>query len=349
MELIAALTAVIASLFSPMTPPAAPLEIGPQVVIDAYKPSAPTLESIFATDHSWTATLSADRKITLIATGDIIPARVTNYKSVVQYKNPTWAIEKTANFLRDADVTLIDLEAPLLENCPVTREGMIFCGDKSFIQALTRGGVDAASLANNHTGNHGQAGLDSTEKILKEAGILPFGLTNPNYLTVKDKKIAFLGYNDIPWSQPVPEEVDVDLMIRDIKEAREHADIVIVEFHWGTEYITPVEDRQRYLAQTAVDAGADLIIGNHPHWIKPIEFYKGKLLTYAHGNFIFDQEWSQKTKEGIVGKYVFYDNILIDVEYFPIEIVDYGQPYFLQGARKDKILRELQESSLLEL
>ncbi len=304
-----------------------------------------SLGEIFASDHSWVATLAAEKTLTLIATGDVIPARMTNFKTMVQYKDPKWTFAKTAEFLRSGDITLIDLEAPLLADCPVRKEGMIFCGHSDFVSGLTFAGVDVASLANNHTGNFGERGLASTDQTLRSAGIIPFGIKNPKYLTAKGKTLAFLGYNDIPWSQPVPEEVDIARMEREIKEADKGADIIIVEFHWGTEYVTPPEERQRELGQLAIDFGADLIIGNHPHWIKPIEFYQGKLITYGHGNFIFDQEWSQKTKEGVVGKYTFYEGELVDVEYFPIEIVDFGQPYFLEGAKKLQILTEMLKAS----
>src|SRR6185437_11714659 len=102
---------------------------------------------------------------------------------------------------------------------------------------------------------------------------------------------------------------------------------------------------QSELAHLAIDSGADLVIGNHPQWIEPAELYKGKLITYAHGNFVFDQMWSEKTEEGIVGKYTFYDKRLIDVEYLPIKIEDYGQPYFLQGTDKQKILDQMKQDS----
>ncbi len=89
-----------------------------------------------------------------------------------------------------------------------------------------------------------------------------------------------------------------------------------------------------------------MIIGNHPHWIQPVEIYMGKLITYAHGNFIMDQEWSLKTKQGIVGKYTFYKEKLVDVNFLPILIENYGQPKFLEENEKEKILEEMKRESL---
>jgi poly-gamma-glutamate synthesis protein (capsule biosynthesis protein) len=154
-----------------------------------------------------------------------------------------------------------------------------------------------------------------------------------------------LGYSDIEKTSLVS-VADENKIMAEVSDAKNNSDVVIVQYHWGTEYLTPPEERQKFLGKLTIDSGADLVIGNHPHWIKPVEFYKGKLITYAHGNFVFDQEWSQKTKEGMIGKYTFDGKNLIDVKYLPVEIVNYGQPYFLEGAAKQKILDEIYNESL---
>ncbi len=127
----------------------------------------------------------------------------------------------------------------------------------------------------------------------------------------------------------------------DIKSADTTSDIVIVQFHWGNEYTMEITERQRMLAHLAIDSGADLIIGNHPHWVQPVEIYKGKFIAYAHGNFVFDQEWSPETKQGVVGKYTFFDGELVDAEFLPIQIENYGQPHFLTGQPAKEILKRM--------
>jgi poly-gamma-glutamate synthesis protein (capsule biosynthesis protein) len=189
---------------------------------------------------------------------------------------------------------------------------------------------------------------------LEKAGIKTTGANNgPAIVEVRGIKFGFLGYNDIE-KTPVVTSAETDRMTQEIGDLRKKVDVVVVQFHWGSEYMTEVEERQKELGHLAVDLGADLVIGNHPHWIKPVEKYKtsfpaeagkGKFITYAHGNFVFDQEWSQKTKEGVVGRYVFIGKNLVDVEFLPVEIKDYGQPYFLEGERKQKILDEMYEAS----
>lgn len=304
-------------------------------------PEPLTLEKIFQKDRS---DVEGENLITVLVTGDVIPARSTNFQTA-QRNDFTWPFEKTADVLKKADITFINLETPLIQNCQLINEGMQFCGSSKNIEGLNYAGVDVASLANNHSANYGNAGIDETKKLLEDNGILVTGLNGPVIKEIKGIKFAFLGYNDIEKTSLVS-TADENKIAAEVSEAKENADVVIVQFHWGTEYLTPPEDRQKFLGRLTIDSGADLVIGNHPHWIKPVEFYKGKLITYAHGNFIFDQEWSQKTKEGVVGIYTFDGKDLADVNYLPVEIVNYGQPYFLEGAAKQKILDEMYNESL---
>lgn len=310
-----------------------------------FAPTALSISQIFAEDHSRTATVSAQKKITLIATGDVLPARSVNFQALMR-KDFTWPYLKTADFTKSADIAFINLETPFVEDCPVTQQGMIFCSDPKNIEGLVFAGVDIASLANNHTANYGEKNVFQTVNLLYKNAILTTGIAGPQFLEVKGVKFAFLGYNDISVPQFGISNVDEQKIKIEIAHAKSLADIVIVAFHWGTEYRNQPDERQKYLAHLAIDAGADLIIGNHPHWIQPTEIYKSKLITYAHGNFVFDQMWSQKTREGVVGRYTFYDKSLIDVEFFPIQIDDYGQPHFLSGPDKERILKEMQNESL---
>lgn len=305
-----------------------------------------TIQKVFADDHTWTATLSADHVRTLIATGDIIPARSVN-NNVVTRNDFKWPYEKTYEFLKSGDITLVNLETPIIDNCPTTTEGMIFCGDSKNIEGLVYAGVDVANLANNHSGNHGMGGLDFTRELLHRNNIVTDGNEEIGYKDIRGIKFAFLGFEEVPGSDPLPNHVDDKLLVQKIHEAQKTADIIVVSFHWGDEYTPQPNARQQEIAHETIDAGADVVIGNHPHWIQPFEIYKNKFIMYAHGNFIFDQMWSHKTELGVVGKYTFYDKKLIDVEYSPIEIADLGQPYFLQGNAKEEVLKDLREQSII--
>lgn len=312
---------------------------------DTFLPSLPTIEKIFGNNHSWIATLSAQRITTMIATGDIIPARSVNYQVLTRH-DFKWPYLKAAQVTKNADITFINLESPLIDKCPVTQEGMVFCGDAKNVEGLVYAGVDVASLANNHAGNYNTPGVQQTVNLLAKNNILATGILGPVIKDAKGIKFAFLGYNDVTKPQPGISNVDEEKIKTEITYAKKQADIVIVTCHWGTEYQAQPDDRQKYLAHFLIDAGADLVIGNHPHWIQPIEIYRNKLITYAHGNFVFDQMWSEKTKQGVVGKYTFYDKQLIDVEYLPIQIENYAQPYFLEGIKKQSVLDEMIKESL---
>src|SRR3989338_5620161 len=313
-----------------------------------FQPETPSLNQIFNIDHKWVATLSAERIRTVIATGDIIPARTVNFE-ILRHKDFNWPYLKSNQLTQAADITFANLESPEIKSCPVTNEGMIFCGDYRNIEGLKFAGIDVISLANNHAGNYGEEGVKETIDHLKNAGIETTGTALSN-LVIKDIRgirFAFLGFNDISKNQPGISDVDEEKIKNDIREAEKQAKIVIVSFHWGVEYRDQPDERQKYLGHLAVDAGADLVIGNHPHWIQPVEIYKDKLIIYAHGNFVFDQEWSIKTKLGVVGKYTFYDNQLIDVEFFPLQIENYGQPNLLTGDKKQIILDEMSKESII--
>lgn len=311
-----------------------------EIVKEREKVSELTLEKIFNNKLDFE---NSDNLIAVFATGDVIPARSVNSESAKR-NSFTWPFEKTADVLKSADIVFINLETPIFKGCFLTNEGMKFCGSDKHIEGLNFAGIDVASLANNHAGNYGKTGIDETKKLLESNGILVTGLDGPIFTEVKGIKFAFLGYNDIE-KTPLVSSADEEKIKREIGKAKENSDVVIVQFHWGTEYKTPPEERQKFLGRLAIDSGADLVIGNHPHWIKPVEFYKGKLITYAHGNLIFDQEWSQKTKEGVIGKYFFNGKNLADVLFLPVEIKDYGQPYFLEGDKKQKILEEMYQES----
>lgn len=305
-----------------------------------------TLDQIFRDNHQMNESLSQSSKIVLIATGDIIPARSVN-NQVVSNNRFLWPYEKTYDVLKNADITFVNLESPLIQGCLPTQEGMVFCGDQKNIEGLVFSGIDIASLTNNHAGNYGFPGIESTVELLQKNGILSTGTGGPVYKNIKGFKFAFLGYNNVGTPEKGLQWADPEKIRQEIGETREKADVIIVAFHWGTEYVSQPTKQQKELAHLAIDSGADLIIGNHAHWIQPIEIYKGKVITYAHGNFIFDQMWSQKTREGVVGKYTFNGNKLIDVEFLPVQIDNYGQPHFVGGIQKSKILDEMKSESFI--
>jgi poly-gamma-glutamate synthesis protein (capsule biosynthesis protein) len=164
---------------------------------------------------------------------------------------------------------------------------------------------------------------------------------------VKGVKFGFLAYNGIE----VP-PLNREVMASEIKKSKELVDILVASIHWGKEYeLLPVTDGKiapdnpREIGRLMIDSGVDLVIGNHPHWVQGVEIYRDKLITYAHGNFIFDQTWSRETQEGVVGKYTFYENQLVQVSYHPILVDGSYRPRFVSGKDAEKIINQMKQST----
>jgi poly-gamma-glutamate capsule biosynthesis protein CapA/YwtB (metallophosphatase superfamily) len=312
-----------------------------------FNPIYPTFDTIFAENHGWVATLSGERVRTIIATGDVSLARQVNIH-IQQKQNPNWPFEKTSELLNNSDITFINLENPLIDNCPIATSGFVFCGESSNVNGLLFAGIDVVNFANNHASNYGVDGVGETVRLLRQNNLLVAGVDGPVYKEIDGVTFAFLGYNEVN-IQPGVASVNEELIKKEITQARENADVVVVQFHWGAEYVHQPTANQKRLGHLAVDAGADLIIGNHPHWYQAVEFYNDKFIAYSHGNFVFDQMWSQKTREGVVGKYTFFDTELIDVEFIPVLIHDYGQPAVIDELiyRRQIIDTMKQESEVL--
>jgi poly-gamma-glutamate synthesis protein (capsule biosynthesis protein) len=164
--------------------------------------------------------------------------------------------------------------------------------------------------------------------------------------TIRGLRFGFLAFNG------VGEWFDRQSVATAIRQADPQVDVLAVSFHWGKEYESLPQadqwlapDDPIEIAHLAVDAGADLIIGNHPHWVQAVELYKGKLIAYAHGNFIFDQMWSPEVRRGVLGRYTFYDQHLVRAEYLPVLIEDYWQPRFLAGNEAQALLNSMYQAS----
>ncbi len=291
---------------------------------------------------------------TLVATGDVIPGRSVNYQMTVR-NDFLWSMRDIAPLLSKADVTLINLESPLIKNCPLTNTGMVFCGDQRFVEALNIAGVDVANLANNHTLNYGWEGVSETEILLGSHGIETTGITiqgtcaNQTYFCskkvvkhVQGVKVGFIGYTI------VGKKVDEQALSADIAALDSQVDVLVASFHWGQEYSRmPVgtPDNPRVIGRLAVDHGADVVIGNHPHWIQGMEYYQEKPILYALGNTVFDQEWSEETKKGIIAELVFKGTKIQDIVIHPVKISDYGRAELLDGKEKEEVLDIFQKAS----
>ncbi len=244
---------------------------------------------------------------TLISTGDIGLVRYVNFKTF-QENNLQYPFLKIADYLKNADLTVINLEGPLINNCPKITTGFIFCGEDELVAGLLFAGVDAANLANNHSTNYGIQGLEETSSLLVKNGITAFGLKDQvQYKHINGNTVALIGFVELGNNWGGLSNATTDNVKNLTKEARSHADVVIAAFHWGPEYTRNPTQSMVDIAHLAVDSGADIVLGNHAHWIMKEEMYQGKPIIYAQGNTIFDQDWSEETKEGVIYKFQ-YEN-----------------------------------------
>jgi poly-gamma-glutamate capsule biosynthesis protein CapA/YwtB (metallophosphatase superfamily) len=308
-------------------------------------PPALSLEGLF--HPTYTVPLDPANVRTLLVTGDIIPARGVNYFATVRH-DFLWPFRPTAAYTANADITYINLESPLFAGCPVSpASSFTFCGDARFVSGLNYMGADVANLANNHLSNYGAAGITSTDQLLQQHGIKTSGLGPVAVIDVRGLKFGFIGFNG------VGRAIDKTALKAGIARARQLADVVVVQFHWGKEYerqplaapSVPTPDDPVTIGHDAIDWGADIVIGNHPHWYQGIEIYHGKLITYAHGNFVFDQMWSEQTREGVIGTYTFYGTHLVAATWKAVRSYDYGQPEFMNAKDNATVLTTMEAAS----
>lgn len=296
------------------------------------------------------------RTTTLIAVGDIMLSRDVARR--INIKGVDYPYDATRDYLKSADITFGNLETPITPGPSVPVNSMTFHSDPKVAPGLARAGFDILSLANNHTPNYGQAGLLDTFKYLSEGGIKFVGAGKnaadaeaPVYIEAQGIKFAFLAYND---TDVVPDSygastsragtnfMDISKVQKAVPEARKHADVVIVSMHSGVEYTATPNSHQKNFAHASIDAGADMVIGHHPHVAQTLEKYNGKFIIYSLGNFVFDQMWSRETRRGMTAKIFFTENTVDHIEFHPVLIYDYAEPRLLDGSEKDAVLARLQ-------
>lgn len=241
-------------------------------------------------------------EVRLVFGGDIMLDRDPGV-AMLEGKDPFAGV---ADLLLEADLTVGNVECVVADSGAKLDKPYTFRADPKAVPYLVKY-FDGVSLANNHTGDFGDAALIETMYRLHRQG-LPFfgaGLNNaeahtPWIVEKNGVKIAMLGYNEfrprsfeagprkpgLAWSEDA-------MVVEDIKATRPKADIVVTFMHWGEEYILEPNERQRTLARKMIDAGADIVIGNHPHVTQGHEIYKDRLIVYSLGNFVFD-EWKDE-------------------------------------------------------
>jgi poly-gamma-glutamate capsule biosynthesis protein CapA/YwtB (metallophosphatase superfamily) len=247
-------------------------------------------------------------------------------------------------YLEGADLALANFENPVVEDAIWHPDEPTFTGDLRLLPILNQAGIDGVTLANNHILDAGVPGLEETLGHLESADISHAGAgmdlsaaREPMIFDVGGTRVGVLSYQNVPsyewaWATenfPGTAPLQENVMREDIRRLRPAVDLVVVMPHWGAEYFATPEPGQVELAHAAIDAGADLVVGNHAHWPKGIEMYGGKPIFYGTGNFLFDQSWSEETSTGIFVDVTLYEDRVVQARPVPFIILDKSQPNFL--------------------
>lgn len=238
-----------------------------------------------------------NQTVVINAVGDIMLAGKVGDR-IVQ-KGADYLFDSVRNVLSQADFTIGNLECPLSHRGePSIRKDFVFRAPSESARALRKAGINIACLANNHIFDYGPLALFDTISALKQAGIYCVGAGKdlkeacaPLIFRIKDLKIAFFAFtyaSNAKRNRPGCCPSNLKFIQKQIKLIRTNADLIIVSIHHGIEYVDYPNRYIMSLFRGAADAGADLVIGHHPHVVQGLETYKGALIAYSLGNFISD-------------------------------------------------------------
>lgn len=326
------------------------------------RPGGPKTTSVGSavTSAATTATkASRPPTITVAAVGDMIFDR--RVKSLVASQGGTAPLSAVAPHLAAAQLTVGNLESPLSSGGTVNAaKDVTFRGDPRGVQGLSAAGFDLLSLANNHVLDYGPAALADTVRALDAHGIAHAGAGadraaawRPAIVHRGGATVAFLSFSQILPAGYIATGTHAGLaagrsdraaVLAAIRAARKQADYVIVSFHWGVEYQDDCNAEQVADARAAVDAGADMVLSHHPHVIQAVEYYKGRLIAYSLGDFVFDH-YSRKTGESFVLDASLGPDGVTSARVSPVYLDSDGRPRFVKGSDALVILRRLRSIS----
>ncbi len=290
------------------------------------------------------ATPPAD-DLRLAAVGDILLDRGPG--DAIAANGAASILPVVADQLRAADIAFANLECPLATVGPHDPANVIFRADPATVAVLTLGGFDIVSLANNHAMDAGEVALTETLGHLDDAGIRyvgaavdPSHASDPTFLTAKGLRVGFLAYDDISDPSACESMIGTDMtsLRAQVTAAKAGCDVLLVSMHWGVQDTDTTTARQRDVAHACIEAGADAILGHHPHVLQGMELYRGRPILYSMGDFVFDARSVDEAQSGIFELYRAADGSL-QVWMTPVSISTTRMgPEYATGAERDAIL-----------
>lgn len=299
-----------------------------------------------------------DIQITISAAGDCTFATdvnnaygatfVSEYNTV---KDPSYFLRNVQSVFANDDLTIVNFEGTLTNLTTRQDKEFAFRGDPEYVQILTSGSVEAVNLANNHSRDYGMQSLADTKTYLSEAGVTHFGYEETAVVECKGVKIGLIGIYVLPDGLGRMQQLQEHIQ----KVKSEGAVITIVNFHWGIEREYYPNDVQKQLAHAAIDNGADLVIGEHPHVLQGIENYKGRKIVYSLGNFCFGGNKNPSDKDTMIfqqtftirdGEVLTHDEInIIPCSLSSVKERNNYQPTILQGDEAERVMNKIREIS----
>lgn len=298
--------------------------------------------------------------ITISAAGDCTLGTDEGFNYKRSFKGKYDAVQDPAYFFQNVqpvfaqdDLTIVNMEGTLTEETTREPKQFAFKGDAEYVKILTAGAVETANLANNHSFDYGKKSYEDTITALEAEGISSFGYERTAVMDIKGVKVGLAGVYEL--AEHIDCKQDLLDNIASLKE--QGAQIIIVSFHWGQEKENVPNDVQVELAHTAIDNGADLVLGHHPHVLQGIEEYKGKNIVYSLGNFCFGGNSAPSDMDTMIFQQTFTvkdgklqeDNV---TNILPCKIssayeegYNNYQPILAEGEQKEKIFERLSEYS----
>lgn len=267
-----------------------------------------------------------------------------NYGSAYFFQNVKDVFEKD-------DLTIINMEGTLTDLTTRKDKQFAFKGDPEYVKVLTNGSVEAANMANNHTYDYGEESFKDTVNILEKNKIRTFGDDETVIIPVKGVNVGIFGIYELDDHEERIPQVKSDIA----KLKKDGADIIVAVFHWGNELEQVPDDNQVMLAHLAIDEGADVVVGHHPHVLQGIDTYKGKTIAYSLGNFCFGGNYHPTEMDTMI----FQQKFMIDtskkitdseINVIPCSVSSESdcnnyQPTILEGDEAKRVRELIQERS----
>ena len=302
-----------------------------------------------------------NQKLTMTMVGDVMLGR--HVEEVIKNNGPDYLFRYVRPYFDHSDYVSGNFENPVLKekvsNYSEAEKDIHLHTNLGAIKAVKNAGFTVLNLANNHMMDYQEKGLQDTLNVFEDSYVDYVGAgwnrkdakEQINYQDVNGIRVATLGFTDIFVSGAIATSnhngvlsTNPDLLFEMIAKAKNskqgNADLVVVNIHWGQEYDTDASPRQKALAKAIIDAGADIIIGHHPHVLQSFDVYKQGIIFYSLGNFIFDQGWT-RTKDTAMVQYNLNDNGKATIDLIPLQIEEATPRPAIGYLDKERVYRQL--------